>query len=111
MQTYNEILVSLLETVIANPDMDIDDVMLLKAKEFGLNDTELSEVQDTNSLLTKINSKVAELDKARAACKSRDAFVAEEIGRIVEGRSEEDKRVIFSAIQNVTENSLTDKMK
>lgn len=109
MQTYNEILASLLESVIANPEMDIDEVLLSKAKEFGLNATDLSEIQNTNSLLTRINSKLSDLDKARAVGKSREVFIAEEIERITEGKSNEDKQVILSAIQSATGNVLNDK--
>ena len=102
-QTFETILTSLLEAYEDNPAQDIDALIEEKCKEWDLPDEQVALLKETNALIDGFTENAASLEAAKAEGKSRRRWMLEEIDRIIDGRSEEEKAQIVSAISETNE--------
>ncbi len=103
METFQDILISLLETISKNPDSDINVLLAQKATEYGLSEKEIVDITAANELLDKFELKSAELNDAKKCGMTRESFSASEIERLVDGREDKDKDSILTAIRKTAE--------
>lgn len=104
MATYQEILKSLLEAVAENPNSNIDELLTKKALEYGLSEKEIEELSSANSLIDKFESKNLELADARKKGKTRESFLYDEINNLLDGKEDNEKEIILTAIKDAAEN-------
>lgn len=102
-QTFEKILTSLLEAYENNPAQDIDALIDEKCKEWNLSEEQINLLKETNGLIDSFNEHANSLEKAKADGWSRKRWMLNEIDRIVDGRSEEEKAQIVSAISDTNE--------
>ena len=102
-QTFETILTSLLEAYENNPAQDIDVLIEEKCKEWNLPEEQVALLKETNALIDGFTENAASLETAKAEGKSRKRWMLEEIDRITDGRSEEEKAQIVSAISETNE--------
>lgn len=102
-QTFENILTSLLEAYETNPAQDIDTLIEEKCKEWELPEDQINLLKETNALIDSFNEHANSLEKAKADGWSRKRWMLNEIDRIADGRSEEEKAQIASAISNTNE--------
>lgn len=104
MATFNDIFVSILETLSSNPNADFDKILLDKAKELGLSEKELSDIVEANKLIDSFSQKTSELNKAHKEGVTRSSFLSSEIENILKGKNDFEKEIILSSIQAASEN-------
>ena len=102
-QTFETILTSLLEAYENNPAQDIDALIEEKCKEWNLPEEQVVLLKETNALIDGFTENAASLEAAKVEGKSRKRWMLDEIDRITEGRSEEEKAQIASAISDTNE--------
>ncbi len=102
-QTFDTILTSLLERYEDNPAQDIDALIEEKCKEWNLTEEQVALLKETNGYIDGFTENAASLDEAKADGKSRRRWMLEKIDSITEGRSEEEKAQIVSAISETNE--------
>ena len=102
-QTFDTILTSLLEHYEDNPAQDIDALIEEKCKEWNLTEEQVALLKETNGYIDGFTENAASLDEAKADGKSRRRWMLEKIDSITEGRSEEEKAQIVSAISGTNE--------
>ena len=102
-QTFENILTSLLEAYENNPAQDIDTLIEEKSKEWNLSEEQVALLKETNDLIDCFNEQAKSLEKAKADGWSRKRWMLNEMDRITDGRSEEEKAQIASAISDANE--------
>lgn len=102
-QTFENILTSLLEAYENNPAQDIDTLIEEKCKEWGVAEEQIHLLKETNGLIDSFNEHANSLEKAKADGWSRKRWMLNEMDRITDGRSEEEKAQIASAISDTNE--------
>ena len=102
-QTFETILTSLLEAYETNPAQDIDALIEEKCKEWNLPEEQVVLLKETNALIDGFTENAASLEAAKAEGESRKRWMLDEIDRITDGRSEEEKAQIVSAIKVIEE--------
>lgn len=102
-QTFENILTSLLEAYENNPAQDIDTLIEEKSKEWNLSEEQVALLKETNELIDSFNEQAKSLEKAKADGWSRKRWMLNEMDRITDGRSEEEKSQIVSAISDANE--------
>lgn len=102
-QTFENILTSLLEAYENNPAQDIDTLIEEKCKEWNLSEEQVALLKETNELIDSFNEQAKSLEKAKADGWSRKRWMLNELDRITDGRSEEEKSQIVSAISDTNE--------
>ena len=102
-QTFDTILTSLLESYENNPAQDIDALIEEKSKGWGLTEEQAALLKETNGYIDGFTENAASLEEAKANGKSRKRWMLEKIDCITEGRSEEEKAQIVSAISETNE--------
>lgn len=102
-QTFENILTSLLEAYENNPAQDIDTLIEEKCKGLNLSEEQVALLKETNELIDSFNEQAKSLEKAKADGWSRKRWMLNEMDRITDGRSEEEKSQIVSAISDANE--------
>ena len=104
LQTFDEILTSMLEQLDNNPDLDIDVLVKDECEKMGVSDEGKALLSETNGYIDGFAEKMAALQTAKEDGKSRKQWMLEEMDRILEGRDEQEKAEIISAISDAGEN-------
>lgn len=102
-QTFENILTFLLEAYENNPEQDIDVLIEEKCQEWNLSEEQINLLKETNGLIDSFNEHANSLEKAKANGWSRKRWMLNEIDRITNGRSEEERAQIVSAISDTNE--------
>lgn len=103
-QTFDEILTSMLEQLENNPDQDIDVLVKDECERMGVSKEGKALLSETNEYIDGFAEKMAALQTAKEDGKSRKQWMLEEMDRILEGRDEQEKAEIVSAIPDAGEN-------
>lgn len=103
-QTFDEILTSMLEQLENNPDQDIDVLVKDECERMGDSKEGKALLSETNEYIDGFAEKMAALQTAKEDGKSRKQWMLEEMDRILEGRDEQEKAEIVSAISDAGEN-------
>lgn len=103
LQTFDEILTSMLEQLDNNPDLDIDVLVKDECEKIGVSEEGKALLSETNEYIDGFAEKMAALQKAKEEGKSRKQWVLEEMDRILDGRDEKEKAEIVSAISDAGE--------
>lgn len=105
-QTFENILTSLLEAYENSPEQDIDVLIENKCKEWSLPEDQINLLKETNGLIDSFNEYANSLGKAKADGWSLKRWMLTEMDRITDGRSEEEKAQIASAISDTNEKAI-----
>lgn len=105
-QTFENILTSLLEVYENKPTQDIDTLIEEKCKEWELPEDQINLLKETNGLIDNFNEHANSLEKAKAGGWSRKRWMLNEMDRITDRRSEEEKAQIASAISDTNEKAI-----
>lgn len=103
-QTFDEILTSMLEQLENNPDQDIEVLVKDQCERMGVSEKGKALLSETNEYIDGFAERMAALQKAKDEGKSRKQWMLEEMDRILEGRDEQEKAEIVSAISDAGEN-------
>lgn len=103
-KNFDEILTSMLEQLENNPDQDIDVLVKGECENMGVSEESMALLSETNEYIDGYAEKMATLQKAKEEGKSRKQWMLEEMDRILEGRDEQEKAEIVSAISDAGEN-------
>ena len=100
---FDSILTSLLESYDNNPNKDIDTIIDEKCNEMSLSEEGKALLKETNETIDAFTEKATSLAKAREEGETRKHWILNEIDKITEGRSEDEKAMVASAISSVNE--------
>lgn len=103
-KSFDEILTSMLEQLENNPDQDIDVLVKGECEKMGVSEESMALLSETNEYIDDFAEKMTALQKAKEEGKSRKQWMLEEMDRILEGRDEQEKAEIVSAISDAGEN-------
>lgn len=103
-KNFDEILTSMLEQLENNPDQDIDVLVKDECEKMGVSEEGKALLFETNEYIDGFAERMASLQKAKEEGKSRKQWMLEEMDRILEGRDEQEKAEIVSAISDAGEN-------
>ena len=103
-KSFDEILTSMLEQLEKNPDQDIDVLVKGECEKMGVSEESMALLSETNEYIDDFAEKMTALQKAKEEGKSRKQWMLEEMDRILEGRDEQEKAEIVSAISDTGEN-------
>lgn len=103
-KNFDEILTSMLEQLENNPDQDIDVLVKDECEKIGVSEEGKTLLSETNEYIDGFAERMASLQKAKKEGKSRKQWMLEEMDRILEGRDEQEKAEIISAISDAGEN-------
>lgn len=103
-QSFEDILTSMLEQLENNPDQDIDVLVKDECEKMGVSEEGKALLSETNEYIDGFAERMASLQKAKEEGKSRKQWMLEEMDRILEGRDEQEKAEIVSAISDAGEN-------
>ena len=98
----DEILKELVDAIEVNND-SIESILLKVAKEKGLSDEELAEIQESFDTLTSINSKAIELDEARVNQITRDKWITSQLNSISENNPEKADDIFLEIKKGIDE--------
>lgn len=103
-KSFDEFLTSMLEQLENNPDLDIDVLVKDECEKMGVSDEGKALLSETNGYIDGFAERMASLQKAKEEGRSRKQWMLEEMDRILEGRDEQEKAEIVSAISDAGEN-------
>lgn len=103
-KSFDEILTSMLEQLENNPDQDIDVLVKNECEKMGVSEEGKALLSETNEYIDGFAERMASLQKAKEEGRSRKQWMLEEMDRILEGRDEQEKAEIVSAISDAGEN-------
>ena len=103
-KSFDEILTSMLELLENNPDQDIEVLVKDQCERMGVSEKGKALLSETNEYIDGFAERMASLQKAKEEGKSRKQWMLEEMDRILEGRDEQEKAEIVSAISDAGEN-------
>ena len=103
-KSFDEILTSMLEQLENNPDQDIEVLVKDECERMGVAEEGKALLSETNEYRDGFAERMASLQKAKEEGKSRKQWMLEEMDRILEGRDEQEKAEIVSAISDAGEN-------
>lgn len=103
-QSFEDILTSMLEQLENNPDQDVDVLVRDECEKMGVSEEGKALLSETNEYIDGFAEKMAALQKAKEEGRSRKQWMLEEMDRILEGRDEQEKAEIVSAISDAGEN-------
>ncbi len=108
MQTFDEILSSILKAIESNPTMNVDDVIAAKMQELGLSAEGQKTLAETNAYLDAYNEMYAKLQAAKAEGETRASWVQDEMLQIADKHnlSDEQKQQLISDIAAQCEEGL-----
>ena len=94
----------MLEQLENNPDQDIEVLVKGECEKMGVSEESMALLSETNEYIDGFAEKMSALQKAKDEGKSRKQWMLEEMDRILEGRDEQEKAEIVSAISDAGEN-------
>ena len=94
----------MLEQLENNPDQDIDVLVKDECEKIGVSEEGKTLLSETNEYIDGFAERMASLQKAKEEGRSRKQWMLEEMDRILEGRDEQEKAEIVSAISDAGEN-------
>ena len=100
---FDEILTSMLEQLENNPDQDIDVLVKDECEKMGVSEEGKALLSETNEYIDGFAERMASLQKAKEEGTSRKQWMLAEMDRILEGRDEQEKAEIVSAISDAGE--------
>ena len=103
-KSFEDILTSMLEQLENNPDLDIEVLVKDEGEKMGVSEEGKALLSETNEYIDGFAERMASLQKAKEEGKSRKQWMLEEMDRILEGRDEQEKAEIVSAISDAGEN-------
>lgn len=103
-KSFDEILTSMLEQLENNPDQDIDVLVKDECEKIGVSEEGKTLLSETNEYIDGFAERMASLQKAKEEGRSRKQWMLAEMDRILEGRDEQEKAEIVSAISDAGEN-------
>ena len=103
-KSFDEILTSMLEQLENNPDQDIEVLVKDQCERMGVSEKGKALLSETNEYIDGFAERMASLQKAKENGKSRKQWMLAEMDRIMEGRDEQEKAEIVSAISDAGEN-------
>ena len=103
-KSFDEILTSMLEQLENNPDQDIDVLVKDECEKMEVSEEGKALLSETNGYIDGFAERMASLQKAKEEGRSRKQWMLEEMDRILEGRDEQEKAEIVSAISDAGEN-------
>lgn len=103
-KNFDEILTSMLEQLENNPDQDIDVLVKDECEKMGVSEKVKALLSETNEYIDGFAERMASLQKAKEEGRSRKQWMLAEMDRILEGRDEQEKAEIVSAISDAGEN-------
>lgn len=101
---FDEILTSMLEQLENNPNQDIDVLVKDECEKIGVSEEGKALLSETNEYIDGFAERMASLQKAKEEGRSRKQWMLAEMDRILEGRDEQEKAEIVSAISDAGEN-------
>lgn len=102
-QNFEAFLTALLESYETNPAQDIDELIIAKCKEWGLTDEQVATLKEALGYIDEFSEKNTSLEEAKAGGKSRKQWLMEQMDEVTDGRTEEEKAQIISAISETNE--------
>ena len=102
-QNFESILTSLLDNYENNLGKDINSIINEKCNELGLSENGQALLKETNETIDAFTEKATSLAKAREEGETRKHWILNEMDKITEGRSEDEKAMVSSAISNINE--------
>ena len=103
-KSFDEILTSMLEQLENNPDQDIYVLVKDECEKMGVSEEGKALLSETNEYIDGFAERMASLQKAKDEGRSRKQWMLAEMDRILEGRDEQEKAEIVSAISDAGEN-------
>ena len=103
-KNFEDILTSMLEQLENNPDQDIDVLVKDECEKMGVSEEGKALLSETNEYIDGFAERMASLQKAKEEGRSRKQWMLAEMDRILEGRDEQEKAEIVSAISDAGEN-------
>lgn len=103
-KNFEDILTSMLERLDENPDQDVNALIKDECEKMGVSEEGTALLSETNEYIDGFAEKMAALQTAKEDGKSRKQWMLEEMDRILEGRDEQEKAEIVSAISDAGEN-------
>lgn len=107
-ETFTDILSSLLEDYEKNPEQNLEAFLQAKFKEMGIPEKDKNLLNETNDYLSAFAEKAESLANAREEGKTRGQWIAGEMEKMTEGRSEEEKATLATAITEANEKVLNE---
>ena len=93
-------MILMLEQLENNPNQDIDVLVKDECEKMGVSEEGKALLSETNEYIDGFAEKMASLQKAKEEGRSRKQWMLEEMDRILEGRDEQEKAEIVSAISD-----------
>ena len=109
-QNFDTILTSLLESYDNSPNKDISTIINEKYKEMGLSEEGQALLKETNETIDAFTEKATSLAKAREEGETRKHWILTEMDKITEGRSEDEKAMVASAISSINERTIQESL-
>ena len=108
MNTFEEILTSMLKAVEENPSANVDDVIAAKVAELGLSPEGMKTLEETNSYLEAYDEMYQKLQAAKAEGESRSAWIQDELLSIGDkyNLTDEQKEALIGSISEACEKEL-----
>ena len=103
-KNFEDILTSMLERLDENPDQDVNALITDECQKMGVSDEGKALLSETNEYIDGFAERMASLQKAKEEGRSRKQWMLAEMDRILEGRDEQEKAEIVSAISDAGEN-------
>lgn len=94
----------MLEQLENNPDQDIEVLVKDQCERMGVSEKGKALLSETNEYIDGFAERMASLQKAKEEGRSRKQWMLAEMDRILEGRDEQEKAEIVSAISDAGEN-------
>lgn len=94
----------MLERLDENPDQDVNALIKDECEKMGVSDEGKALLSETNEYIDGFAERMASLQKAKEEGRSRKQWMLAEMDRILEGRDEQEKAEIVSAISDAGEN-------
>ncbi|MBR2507965.1 MAG: hypothetical protein IKB70_14045 [Bacilli bacterium] len=109
-QNFDTILTSLLESYDNSPNKDISTIINEKCNEMGLSEEGQALLKETNETIDAFTEKATSLAKAREEGETRKHWILNEMDKITEGRSEDEKAMVASAISSINERTIQESL-
>ena len=103
-KNFEDILTSMLEQLENNPNQDINVLVKDECEKMGVSEEGKALLSETNEYIDGFAERMASLQKAKEEGRSRKQWMLAEMDRILEGRDEQEKAEIVSAISDAGEN-------
>ena len=108
MNSFSEILTSILKTVEENPSADIDELLAKKMSEMGVSEESINTLQETNSFLEAYDAMYAKLQAAKKDGDTNVEWVQGELLCIADkyNLTDEQKEELITGVSVACEDSL-----